>query len=101
MVTPVRADRPGGTVPAPEYIETADYFAKALELCGPGAWITVQGAIQIMRRIGWNTIAKEKEKAVYSAVYKRMRKARRHQALALPIDMSRSRDGLYAYRPRV
>ena len=54
-----------------------------------------------MLRIGWNTIAKEKEKAVYSAVHKRMWKAKRHQALALPIDMSRSRDGLYSYRPRV
>lgn len=45
MVTPVKADRPAGTVPAPEYIETADYFAKALDLCGTGAWITVQDAI--------------------------------------------------------
>ena len=92
---------PDVAVPAPEYTETADYFAKALELCGPGAWVTVQGVIPIMLRIGWNTIAKEKEKAVYSAVYKRMQKAKRHQALALPIDMSRSHDGLYAYRPRV
>ena len=90
-----------GTVPAPEYTETADYFAKALELCGADVWITVRGAIPIMLHIGWNTIAKAKEKAVYSAVYKRMQKARRRQALTLPIDMSRSRDGLYAYRPRV
>ncbi len=90
-------------------IETADYFAKALERCwhaegardrsGTGVWITIQDAIPIMLRIGWNTIAKEK--AVYSAVHKRMRKAKRHQALALPIDISRSRDGLYSYRPRV
>ena len=100
MVTPVKLTSRPGAVPAPEYIETADYFAKALELCD-GAYITVQDAIPIMLRIGWNTIAKEKEKAVYSAVYKRMRKAKRHQALALPIDISRSRDGLYAYRPRV
>ena len=100
MVTLVNTDRPAGIVHAPEYCETADYFAKALELCD-GAWITVQGAIPIMLHIGWNTIATAKEKAVYSAVYKRMQKAKRHQALPLPIDMSRSRDGLYAYRPRV
>ena len=61
---------------APEYNETADYFAKALELCGVGAWITVQDAIPIMLHIGWNTIAREKEKAVHSAVYKRMQKRR-------------------------
>ena len=69
---------PDVAVPAPEYAETADYFAKALELCwdagsardrsGTGVWITIQDAIPIMLRIGWNTIAKEKEKAVYSAV---------------------------------
>ena len=66
--------------------ETADYFAKALERCwhaggardrsGTGVWITIQDAIPIMLRIGWNTIAKEKGKAVYSAVHKRMRGAR-------------------------
>ena len=101
---------PDVAVPAPEYTETADYFAKALELCwdaggardrSGGVWITIQDAIPIMLRIGWNTIAKEKEKAVYSAVHKRMRKARRYQAFALPIDMSRSRDGLYSYQPRI
>ena len=47
-----------GTVPTPEYTETADYFAKALELCAVHAgqeapvYITIQGAIPIMLRIG-------------------------------------------------
>lgn len=41
-------------------IETADYFAKALELCGAGAWIKIQVAIPMKLRTGWNTIAKEK-----------------------------------------
>ena len=50
-----------GTVLAPEHTETADYFAKALELCGAGNSVTVQSAIRIMLRIGWNTIAKEGE----------------------------------------
>ena len=83
---------------------TAEWFAEALERCGVGNYILLSDAIKIMHRIGWETKSKTEGQIltnVHSRVYKHRRHAERHPEDALPIDYSRSGDGLYAYQPKV
>ena len=82
---------------------TAEWFAEALERCGVGNYILLSDAIKIMHRIGWETKSKTEGQIltnVHSRVYKHRRHAERHPEDALPIDYSRSGDGLYAYQPK-
>lgn len=83
---------------------TAEAFAKALELVGEGKFITVKSACAIMEHQGWTSKSKsERDKyiAIKSAIYNRMRSGKDNPKMALPIDWSKSRDGLFAYKPIV
>ena len=53
---------------------------------------------------GWTSNSRtEREKfvAVKSAIYNRMRAGQENPKMALPIDWSKSRDGLFAFKPIV
>ena len=82
---------------------TADYFAEALTCCGEGIFVPLDSLIPIMHRLGWTTESGSRvliRRNVHSRVYKHMRHVERHPEDALPIDDSKSRLGLYAYRSR-
>ena len=83
---------------------TAEWFAKALEMCGAGNYIHLDDIIKIMGRCGWTTKSATPERIrrnVHSRVYKQRRHAETHPEEALPIDYSKSGDGLYAYKPKI
>ena len=82
---------------------TADYFAEALSHCGEGIFVPLDSLISIMHQLGWTTESGSRvliRRNVHSRVYKHMRHTERHPEDALPIDDSKSRLGLYAYRSR-
>ena len=83
---------------------TAEAFADALKLVGEGNFVTVKSVTAIMEHQGWTSNSRsEREKyvAVKSAIYNRKRAGDENPKMALPIDWSKSRDGLFAYKPIV
>ena len=83
---------------------TAEAFADALKLVGEGNFVTVKSVTAIMEHQGWTSNSRsEREKyvAVKSAIYNRKRAGEENPKMALPIDWSKSRDGLFAYKPVV
>ena len=88
----------------PRKATTAEAFAAALELVGEGQFVTVKSVCAIMEYQGWTSNSRtEREKfvAVKSAIYNRMRAGQENPKMALPIDWSKSRDGLFAFKPIV
>lgn len=99
-----RGEKPdkSGDDSGPRKPTTAEAFAEALKMVGEGNFITVQGACLIMEHNGWvskSRSERDKYTAIKSAVYNRKRSGEERPELALPIDHSKSGDGLYAYKP--
>lgn len=97
-----RGEKPEEKKAGPRQPTTAEHFAKALEMVGEGNFVTVSGVVLIMEHNGWKSKSRsdrEKLVAVKSAVYNRRRAGDEKPELRLPIDFSKSRDGLYAFLP--